>query len=97
MNSSLQIVNRRRSVRLSVYEKPPLTEALFLTTYFIYICDDTIGGSGRSEWPRGLRHELSSLARKLGSWIQIPLNAWMSVCLFCVCVVLCVGSGLLTG
>jgi hypothetical protein len=26
-----------------------------------------------------------------------PLNACMSVCLFCVCVVLCIGSGLVTG
>jgi hypothetical protein len=42
---------------------------------------------------RGLRHELSSLARILGSWVRIPLKSWMSVC---VCVVLCVGSGLVT-
>jgi hypothetical protein len=48
------------------------------------------------QWPRCLRHELSSLARTLGSGLRIPLKAWMSVlvCLFCVCVVLCVGNGL---
>jgi hypothetical protein len=34
----------------------------------------------------GLRPELSSLARTLGSLVRIPLKAWMSVCLFCVCV-----------
>jgi hypothetical protein len=34
----------------------------------------------RSHW-----HELSSL----GSWVRIPLEAWMSVCLFCV-VLFCV-------
>jgi hypothetical protein len=34
--------------------------------------------------------ELSSPARKLGPWVRIPLKA-------CVCVVLCVGSGLATG
>jgi hypothetical protein len=34
----------------------------------------------RSQWPRGLRHELSSLARTLRSRVRIPLNAWMSVC-----------------
>jgi hypothetical protein len=39
----------------------------------------------RSQWPRGLRHELSSLARKLGSWVRIPLKAWMSVCTFILC------------
>jgi hypothetical protein len=58
-------------------------------------------GSGpsdsRSQWPRGLRHELSSLARTLGSWVRIPVEAWMSVCVYSVCVVLCVGSGLATG
>jgi hypothetical protein len=49
-----------------------------------------------SQWPRGLRNKLSSLARTLGSWIRIPLKAWMfvCVCLFCICIVLYVGSGL---
>jgi hypothetical protein len=41
----------------------------------------------RSQWPRGIRHQLSSLARTLGSWVRIPLEAWMSV----------LGSGLATG
>jgi hypothetical protein len=52
----------------------------------------------RSQWPRCLRHELSSPTRTLGSWIRIPLQALdVSVRLFCVCVVLCVGNGLATG
>jgi hypothetical protein len=51
----------------------------------------------RSEWPHGLRHELSSPARTMGSWVRIPLRTWMSVCVYSVCVVLCVGSGLATG
>jgi hypothetical protein len=34
----------------------------------------------RSQWPRGLRHEMCSPARTLGSWVRIPLEAWMSVC-----------------
>jgi hypothetical protein len=38
----------------------------------------------RSEWPRGIRHEMSSLARTLGSWILIPLKAWMFVCVYSV-------------
>jgi hypothetical protein len=42
-----------------------------------------------SEWPRGLRLELSSLAGTLGSWVKNPFKAWMSVCdysvfVFCV-------------
>jgi hypothetical protein len=41
----------------------------------------------RSQRQRGLSHELSSFSRTLGSWIRIPLKAWVSVlCLFCVCV-----------
>jgi hypothetical protein len=38
----------------------------------------------RSQWPRGIRHELSSLARTLGTWVGIPLKAWMSVCIYSV-------------
>jgi hypothetical protein len=44
----------------------------------------------RSQRPRGLRHELSSLARMLGSWVRIPLKAWMSVCVYSVFVLSCV-------
>jgi hypothetical protein len=42
--------------------------------YFSFSC--------RSQRPRGLRHELSSFAPMLGSWVRIPLRAWM----FGVCV-----------
>jgi hypothetical protein len=40
----------------------------------------------RSKWPRGLKHEPSSLAITLGSWVSIPLKAWMSGCVYSVCV-----------
>jgi hypothetical protein len=49
---------------------------------------------GRSQCPRGLRHELSSLARTLGSWVRIPLEAWMSVYVYSAFVL---GIGLATG
>jgi hypothetical protein len=55
---------------------------------------------GRSQYRRALSHELSSVALTLGSWIRIPLRAWMfSLCmrLFCVYVVLCLGRDLATG
>jgi hypothetical protein len=42
----------------------------------------------------GLRHEPSSSTRTLGSWVRIPFKAWMSVCVYSVCVV---GSGLVPG
>jgi hypothetical protein len=43
----------------------------------------------RSQWPRDLRHEPSSSARTLGSWVRIPLEAWMPVCLYSVFVLPC--------
>jgi hypothetical protein len=46
------------------------------------------------------RSVLSSLARKPGLWVRIPQNAWMfgiCMCLFCVCVALCLGRELATG
>jgi hypothetical protein len=49
----------------------------------------------RSQWPRGLRHEPSSPARRLGIMCSNPTRQMdVFVRLFCVCVVLCVGSGL---
>jgi hypothetical protein len=44
----------------------------------------------RSQWPRGLRHEPSTPARTLGSWVRIPLKAWMSVCFYSVFMLFCV-------
>jgi hypothetical protein len=44
----------------------------------------------RSQRPRCLRHELSSFARTVGSWVQIPLKAWVSVCIYSVFVLFCV-------
>jgi hypothetical protein len=44
----------------------------------------------RSQRPRGLRHELSSPAQTLGSWVRIPLEAWMYVYIYSVFVLSCV-------
>jgi hypothetical protein len=46
--------------------------------------------SGRSQWPRGIRHELSTLAQTLGSWVRMPFKASMSVCVYSVFVLFCV-------
>jgi hypothetical protein len=51
----------------------------------------------RSQRPRGLRHETSSSALTLGSWGRIPLKVWMSVWVYSVFVLSCVGSGLASG
>jgi hypothetical protein len=44
----------------------------------------------RSQSPRGLRHEPSSPAQTLGSWARIPLEAWISVCVYSVFMLSCV-------
>jgi hypothetical protein len=44
----------------------------------------------RSQWPRGLRHELSSLARTLGSLDRIPLEIWIFICVYSVFMLSCV-------
>jgi hypothetical protein len=45
----------------------------------------------RSQWPRGLGHEQSSLVRTLGSWVRIPFKALLSVlCTFILFVLFCV-------
>jgi hypothetical protein len=65
------------------------------SVYLLVVC---IGCStSTSNVKRAFRHEPSSSARTLGSWVQIPLQAWMSVRAYSVCVVLCVGGGLDTG
>jgi hypothetical protein len=50
----------------------------------------TCDAACRSQWPRGVRHEPSSPARTLGSWVRIPLPACMSVCDYSVFVLFCV-------
>jgi hypothetical protein len=48
-----------------------------------------IDNYGRSQYPRSLRQVLTSAARTLGSQVRILLGAWMCVCVFLCCVVLC--------
>jgi hypothetical protein len=37
-----------------------------------------------TQWPHGLRHEPSSPARTLGSWVRITLESWIAVCIYFV-------------
>jgi hypothetical protein len=60
-----------------------------ICVYPLIFCDS------RSQWPRDLRQEMFSPARKLGSWVRFPLKGMdVFLRLFCFCVVLCVGSAL---
>jgi hypothetical protein len=59
-------------------------------TKIIHILSITLS---RSQWQRSLKHELSSIALTLGSWVRIPFEAWMSICVYSVFVL---GSGLAT-
>jgi hypothetical protein len=48
----------------------------------------------QSKWPHGQSHELPSPARMLNSWVRIPPEAWMPVCVYSVFVLSCaVGGG----
>jgi hypothetical protein len=49
-----------------------------------------------TQWPRDLRHDMSSPAQTLGSWVPITLDAWGSICFYSAFVLSCVGSGLAT-
>jgi hypothetical protein len=51
-----------------------------------------------SQWPRGLRHALVFARSNTGIVGSNPTQVMdVCVCLFCVCVVLYVGSGVATG
>jgi hypothetical protein len=39
---------------------------------------------------RTIRRSQRPLARKLGSWVRIPLKAWIYVCVYSVFVLFCV-------
>jgi hypothetical protein len=56
-------------------------------TYEIVVA---ISEVSRSQWPRGLRHELSSLARTLGSLVRILLKSIdICVCVYSVFMLPC--------
>jgi hypothetical protein len=57
----------------------------YLLIFILYFILLRIYFRCRSQWPRGLRHELSSLARTLELWVRMPLMVMMSVCAFILC------------
>jgi hypothetical protein len=51
----------------------------------------------RSQWSRGLKHEMSSPSRTQRLWVRIPFKAWMSICIYFVFMLSFLGSDLATG
>jgi hypothetical protein len=74
---------------------PILIRTLYLDSPYMFIYRATDEELCRSQWPRCLRHEMSSSAWTLGSWVRIPLEALMFA--FILFALSCVGSGLATG
>jgi hypothetical protein len=62
-----------------------------------WISQSVCGSSPVTVSARYRRHELSSPDRTLGAWVRIPIETWMSVCVYSVCAVLFVDCCLATG
>jgi hypothetical protein len=83
--SRLYLVRRRNLVGWLIYWY--LAWFCVLRTQRLFRINLNISESRRSQWPCGLRHELSSLPKTLA---RIPIKAWMSVCAFILFVLSCV-------
>jgi hypothetical protein len=79
--AQVQTVTAAKLVLLYVFTQRSLISKLSARPNF----DFTNHPLRRSQWARGLRHEPSSPARTLGSWVRITIEAWMSVCVYSVC------------
>jgi hypothetical protein len=77
-------LNWKRNLRSHRCEN--ITISSLVLWYFVSVTKD----DDRSKWPRGLRHEVFWSAQILGSWVRIPLETCMSVCVYSVFVLSCV-------
>jgi hypothetical protein len=92
-----------RILSYSCLEANPVTSAVQPWVYSLYQLQSAyilvgmckIGESGENICKAKIGN--SSLARTLRSWVRISLKAWMSVYVYSVFVLSCVGSGLATG
>jgi hypothetical protein len=67
-------MSRRKATEISHSEIQRSNEGTSrLIFYLIY------GLHGRSQWPRSLRHEMSSPVQTQGSWVRIPFQAWIFI------------------
>jgi hypothetical protein len=87
----------RQNVKAFLYGKRNYAGILYLTTYkdkCIYLNVNCRQLQAyllkailirRSQWLHSLRHEMSLPAWILGSWVRIPLEAWMYAFILCLC------------
>jgi hypothetical protein len=65
------------------YSAAPINVRSHYLTFILILYQERINYRW-SQWPCDLRHESSSPVQTLGSWVRIPLEAWMYVyCLLC--------------
>jgi hypothetical protein len=74
--------NKLRGVKPPMQVQPPSLSSTSV--------EEGIWTSCRSQWPRRLRHKMSSPAPMLRSWVRIPLKAWIFVRVYSVFVLSCV-------
>jgi hypothetical protein len=80
-HTSVQIQLNNKHLTISVI-------AINLLTARLSLNKDVLLVHLRSKWTRGLRHELSSTAPTLRSWVRVPLVAWMFLCIYYTCMFL---------
>jgi hypothetical protein len=93
----LPSASQELSSKTETIESSPSYIKIWAYVSYIYCFIHPYYALCRSQWPRGLRHEMTSPAWTLGSWVRIPLETWMFVCVYSVFVLSCVGSSLATG
>jgi hypothetical protein len=86
-NRSPNIRTSTKSVE-NLWEMTSIYQKEFITNIEIKLC--------LSQLLSGLGHELFSPDLMLRSWVRTQLETWMSVCVYSVYIILCVGRGLTT-
>jgi hypothetical protein len=84
-NPSWRLIFRTLLIHYFMTEESPLLKHYTVVrnvTYQVYKIYFPCCLTCRPQWPRRLRHELSSLARALGLWVRIPFKAWIFVCVY---------------
>jgi hypothetical protein len=89
---SFVILHSLETYHLTLYKYSLATDCILKSP--TKIINTSYYSSRWSQWLHSLRHEMSLPAGTLGSWVWIPLKAWMSVCICSVFFLSCVSSSL---